>query len=114
MQNALRGVPGVVNAEVSFASSSATVTLSSSGSGSGGSGPRVTMAALVGAVEAMGFDASLASPPTVLLKVEGMMCQVTRTPPVPRMQTHLAGWRLVSGAVLACHSTTRPHLGTTF
>ena len=114
MENALRGVPGVVHAEASFASSSATVTLSGSSSGSGGSGPRVTVAALVGAVEAMGFDASLASPPTVLLKVEGMMCQVIRTLPIPRMQTHLAGWRLVSCAVLACHSTKSPHLRTTF
>jgi hypothetical protein len=67
----------VVHAEASFASASATVVVNAAGGRArSGSSPVVTVAALVAAVEAMGFDAALSSPPDVVLKVEGMMCQV--------------------------------------
>lgn len=76
VRTCLEGVSGVSRAEVSFAKKRARVW-SSSGSGSDigadTDAAAVSAAALVDAVEAIGFDAAVA--PAVLLSVEGMMCQ---------------------------------------
>lgn len=68
VRQALEGVPGVLRAEVSFAQGRARVW---------GDGPRaapaLAPAALVDAVEAVGFDAAVA--PAAVLAIEGMMCQ---------------------------------------
>ena len=69
MENALRGVAGVTHAEASFEGEIATVSFA------GG----VKVPDLISAIEAMGFDATLTSPPSLVLKVEGMMCQVRST-----------------------------------
>ncbi len=61
VQNALLGVSGVSRAEVSHADKCARVWGSA------------TAEALIDAVEAVGFGASV--PPTVTLAIEGMMCQ---------------------------------------
>lgn len=63
VQRALQGVPGVGRADVSFADKLARVW--------GGAG--LEGGALVDAIEAVGFDASVA--PVAELEVEGMMCQ---------------------------------------
>lgn len=62
VRNALERVPGVTRAEVSFAEKRAWVW-----------GARLHADAVVDAVEAVGFDASV--PPNVVLEIEGMMCQ---------------------------------------
>lgn len=68
VENALRGVPGVERAEASFANANATVSLPI--------GSSVKVEDLISAVEDMGFGCELA-PPTLVLDVEGMMCQVS-------------------------------------
>lgn len=65
--NALSKIAGVERAEASFAEGLARAWFSS------GASPKV--GPLIEAVEKVGFDASMASPPSVLLRVEGMMCQ---------------------------------------
>jgi copper chaperone CopZ len=67
VENALRKVPGVERAEASFQDASATVWLPPASS--------VELKDLISAVEDMGFGCTL-SPPTLVLNVEGMMCQV--------------------------------------
>lgn len=82
VKNALEAVQGVARAEASFAEERARVWLVL-GDGSGGGPNGGTAAAkpaskgvdrrLVGALESVGFDASIA--PSVVLDVDGMMCQ---------------------------------------
>ena len=69
VRQALEGVPGVLRAEVSFAQRWARVWATGGSLGTGAA----TAAALVDAVEAVGFEASVA--PAAVLTVEGMMCQ---------------------------------------
>eukprot|EP00903_Cladosiphon_okamuranus_P012938 g12081.t1 len=68
VRQALEGVPGVLRAEVSFAKGRARVWR-----GDPGTAPAAVAAALVDAVEAVGFEAAVA--PAAVLAVEGMMCQ---------------------------------------
>lgn len=72
VRKALEGVPGVSRVEVSFAQGRARMWGGGSGTGTG-TGTTVESAALVDAVEAVGFEAAVA--PTAVLSVEGMMCQ---------------------------------------
>ncbi|CAB9506357.1 Copper-transporting ATPase 1 (Fragment) [Seminavis robusta] len=65
VENALRGVPGVLDAKASFATSSAWATLAAGTNASD----------VVEAVEDVGFDASLKTTRKIYCQVEGMMCQ---------------------------------------
>lgn len=69
VEAALRAVPGVLNAEASFASESATVILLTS------NGTTTTAEDLAEAVEDVGFEASVATTQKLYWNVEGMMCQ---------------------------------------
>lgn len=70
VRQALTSVPGVLRAEVSFAESRARVW---TGNGSITGGDPALLDSIVGAVESVGFGATVL--PDVVLQVEGMMCQ---------------------------------------
>lgn len=71
VRQALTSVPGVLRAEVSFAESRARVW---TGAGSSAGGDPASLESIVGAVESVGFGATVL--PDVVLEVEGMMCQL--------------------------------------
>ncbi|CAM9299244.1 unnamed protein product, partial [Ectocarpus fasciculatus] len=70
VRQALTSVPGILRAEVSFAERRARVW---TGDGSSAGGDPALLDSVVGAVESVGFGATVL--PDVVLEVEGMMCQ---------------------------------------
>lgn len=68
VENALRAVPGVIEAKSSFATTSAWATLAAHNT-------ETQAADLVEAIEDVGFDAQLKTTAKIYCQVEGMMCQ---------------------------------------
>lgn len=72
VENALRAVPGVVDAQASFATKSAWASMDLTTTTTT---TTTTANDLIEAIEDVGFDASLQTTRTIYLQVEGMMCQ---------------------------------------